>query len=104
VSLIAYLVVFRGFVIRNGYVLPPLAIVLFGLSDVLDYYRSFLALDDVPKLFAIATWATFFVGASIRELQAVMEASVTQPVAVSESPPEEPKVTGARPLRGGLRL
>ena len=70
---VTYLVVFRDFIRRHDAVLMPPALVLFGLSAVIDHSSErewALVLEDVFKLFGIFTWSLFFVRAALSDLRA----------------------------------
>ena len=69
---IGFLVVFREFVRRHGLWILLVACALFAVSAALDVALdedSPFLIEDGSKLFGIVTWTSFFVLATVREIQ-----------------------------------
>lgn len=79
VMILGYLVRFRRWIVRTDYVLLLLALVLFGLSGIVDrlpetrleWHHLF---EDGFKLFGIVSWFGYFVRSAFRVVTSVMVA------------------------------
>jgi hypothetical protein len=69
-TLLALLVVFRGFLARTSFWLVPLAGVFYAASIFFDFVlHTWNLAEDGSKLFGVATWAFFLVGTAFQELR-----------------------------------
>jgi hypothetical protein len=66
---LALAVRFRGFLARTTYGVLVAAVVLIGLSTLLDLAEAPHFLEDGPKFLGIATWATYLAGTGVAVLQ-----------------------------------